>query len=230
MLFTAFFMGLVGSLHCAIMCGPLTLAVPVTGQSRGAILRSRLVYHLGRLIAYILLGALFGLLGKSLLLAGFQQWLSITAGLAMLGFLLLGWAGLKSPMWKSSAWLKAVFRKFIQRRSYLALLILGAANGLLPCGLVYMAATASAAWGSVLQSMFYMVLFGLGTLPMMLGIAFCGVGFTRIFSSPRFRPAIPAAACLVAFALILRGMGLGIPYLSPSASGGKIECASCLKK
>ncbi|MGV3772656.1 MAG: sulfite exporter TauE/SafE family protein [Verrucomicrobiales bacterium] len=230
MLFAAFFMGLVGSLHCAVMCGPLVMAVPVVGQSRMQIVASRMVYHLGRIALYTILGALFGLIGKSLLLAGFQQWLSIFVGVAMLAFLVLGAVGMKSPMWKTSIWLKSLFENFIHRRSYLALFVLGAANGLLPCGLVYMAGTASIAAGGPLHSALYMICFGLGTLPMLLGMAFSSVSLMKLLAGLRFKAAIPIAVTLVAFSLILRGMGLGIPYLSPAAADGAMECAACINK
>ena len=86
MLWTAFLLGLAGSLHCAGMCGPLAMAVPVLGSSRGAIVTSRIVYNLGRITTYVLIGLLFGIVGQTIALAGFQRWISLFAG----GLILLG--------------------------------------------------------------------------------------------------------------------------------------------
>lgn len=229
MLFASFCMGLVGSLHCALMCGPLALALPVVGQTRSSFVASRLVYNFARITVYSVLGLCFGLIGKSLALAGFQQWLSIAAGVSMIAFLLLGLNGVKNPFWKSSLWIRSVFRDFIKRRSYLALFILGVANGLLPCGLVYMAGTASAASGEILQSALCMFTFGLGTLPVMLGMTLSGKSFTRLIQGLRLKPIAPMAVAVVGVALILRGMDLGIPYLSPTVSHGAVACPACAK-
>jgi uncharacterized protein len=229
MFFSAFLLGLLGSLHCAAMCGPLALAVPVVGTTKSAILTSRLIYNLGRILTYGSLGLFFGAIGKSLLLAGFQQWLSITAGVAMLAFLIFGHKGAVTTASKFSAWIKNLFRRFLQRRSYTAILILGAANGLLPCGLVYMAGTASAATGDILQSAAYMIVFGLGTIPMMLGLTLFSRPLLAFLQRFRPKPLVPIAVSFVAISLILRGLALGIPYVSPSVSDGDVKCAACVR-
>ena len=227
MLIAAFIMGFVGSLHCAAMCGPLVLAMPVVGTTKAQILTSRLIYNTGRIAAYSLLGLVFGAIGKSILLAGLQQWLSIAAGVAMLAVLIIGRMGANASAWKTSAWIKSVFRTFLQRRSYTAIFALGAANGLLPCGLVYVAGAASAATGHLLQSAHYMVLFGAGTLPMMLGMGLCGTSLMQFLQRFRLTPLVPIAVSLVALSLILRGLALGIPYLSPTVSDAAVHCAAC---
>ncbi|HEX7859339.1 MAG TPA: sulfite exporter TauE/SafE family protein [Verrucomicrobiae bacterium] len=220
-------MGLVGSLHCAAMCGPLALAVPVLGTTKSEIFASRLIYNLGRTLTYGALGLVFGAIGKSLLLAGFQQWLSIAAGVAMLCFLIFDQKRAFAAGGKTSAWIKAVFRIFLQRRSFGAILALGAANGLLPCGLVYMAGTASAATGDVVHSALYMIFFGLGTVPMMLGMTFFSGPLRAFLQRFRLKPLVPLAVTLVALTLILRGLALDIPYISPASSNGAITCPAC---
>src|SRR4051812_12805515 len=130
MLLAAFLMGLVGSVHCAAMCGPLALAVPMAGRARGSAVGSRLTYNAGRLVVYALLGAFFGLNGKSVVLAGLQQCLSLGAGLAMALFLGLGLFGVAHPFTKSSLAIRQIFRRFLTERSYLSTFILGGANGL----------------------------------------------------------------------------------------------------
>jgi uncharacterized protein len=228
-MFSSFLLGFLGSLHCAAMCGPLALAVPVVGTTKPAILASRLVYNLGRTLTYGALGIMFGAIGKSLLLAGFQQWLSITAGIVMLAFLIFGHKRAFAAGGKTSAWIKNLFRRFLPRRSYTAIFALGAANGLLPCGLVYMAGTASAATGDILQSALYMVVFGLGTIPMMLGMTIFSRPLVAFLQRFRLKPLVPIAVSVIAFSLILRGLALGIPYVSPSVSHGDVKCAACIR-
>ncbi|MGZ8921574.1 MAG: sulfite exporter TauE/SafE family protein, partial [Limisphaerales bacterium] len=222
MLIAAFIMGFIGSLHCAAMCGPLVLAMPVVGTTQRAYFASRLIYNSGRIAAYGLLGLFFGAIGKSLLLAGFQQWLSILAGVAMLAVLMLGRRGANVSAWRASVWIKSVFRTYLQRRSHGAVFSLGAANGLLPCGLVYVAGTASAATGDIIQSALYMIVFGVGTLPMMLGMGLFGTRLIHLLQPLRLKPLVPIAVSLVALSLILRGMALGIPYLSPTVANATV--------
>ncbi|MDX1951180.1 MAG: sulfite exporter TauE/SafE family protein [Verrucomicrobiota bacterium] len=230
MLLSAFIMGLVGSLHCAAMCGPLVLAVPVRGNSRRAILASRVVYHLGRIAIYGVLGLVFGLIGKSLALVGIQQWLSILTGSALLIFLLLGQARLKNPLLKLPLWLKTVFHRFLAAPSWMSLACLGGINGLLPCGLVYAAGTVSIASGSVEMAVRQMLLFGLGTLPVMLAISLAGNSFSRWTAQKPLRALVPLTLGIIGLALLLRGMSLGIPFVSPSASNAGLRCERCASK
>src|ERR1035441_277600 len=83
-LWTAFLLGLVGSLHCAGMCGPLALALPAAGNTTAGYLLGRVAYNTGRIITYCLLGIVFGLAGWTFLLAGLQRWTSIALGAAAL--------------------------------------------------------------------------------------------------------------------------------------------------
>ena len=229
MLVAAFMMGLVGSLHCAAMCGPLVLAMPVIGNGRAGLVASRLVYSSGRICSYAALGLIFGLIGKTLFVAGFQQWLSIIAGVAMLVVLFLSQTGKNKVGAPIAVWIKARFRGFLLRRSYGAVFGLGAANGLLPCGLVYLAGTASVATGESFQAALYMVIFGVGTLPMMLGIAIFGPSLMTLLRGFRVKTLDPIAVSSIALLLILRGLALGIPYVSPAISNGNVACSACVE-
>jgi sulfite exporter TauE/SafE len=228
MLFTAFLMGFVGSVHCAAMCGPLALAVPMAGSTRASAVASRLIFNAGRLLVYGLLGFLFGLIGKSVVLAGLQQCLSLVAGLVMFLFLGLSFCGVDNPFSRSLLGIRHIFRSFLTERSYFATFILGGANGFLPCGLVYMAGTASLACGGVWASCIYMVVFGIGTLPVMLGIAFYRGRLLQMLARTRFIPVAPIAVAFVALSLILRGLSLGIPYVSPAKTKSGITCPACV--
>src|SRR6185295_14369231 len=139
-LWTALILGLAGSLHCAGMCGPLALSLPMTGNTAVSFTLGRVAYNVGRMTMYVILGAFFGLVGLSLALAGLQRWVSLAAGVAILAtFLNSSRIPLNTPMTNAVAWLKSQLAKMLQRRTLGSLLLLGLLNGALPCGLVYVA-------------------------------------------------------------------------------------------
>lgn len=211
LLWTALVLGLAGSVHCAVMCGPLVLLVAKSRRSSC----DSVAYHAGRIATYAGIGILFGTLGHSLALAGWQRGLSIFAGVAILaGLFLSSTAALKTPVVKLVTRLKSTFGHLLQQRSLTAQFGLGAINGLLPCGLVYVAAAGAAATGHPLAGAGYMAVFGLGTLPMLLGMVLAG---ERLPFAARLHRLLPVSVAVVAVLLILRGLALGIPYLSPAA-------------
>jgi len=217
---TAFFLGLVGSLHCAGMCGPLALAVPGTALTSARFALGRIAYNLGRIVTYCVMGMIFGLFGKTLLLAGIQRSVSISLGV----ILIVGvFTSRKLALWRPVIWLvnqlKARMSGLLRQRSLASVGALGLLNGLLPCGLVYVAAAGATATGHMVSGAIYMAAFGAGTLPMMLAI---GVGGKLVPLSfrLRMRTAIPVSVFLLGTLLILRGMSLGIPYVSPDLAGG----------
>jgi sulfite exporter TauE/SafE len=215
LLWTALVLGLAGSVHCAAMCGPLILLVAKARVSPCSPVRSSFAYHTGRLSIYVVIGIVFGALGHSLALAGWQRGLSITAGVLILGGLFLSSPrALKTPIVKLVTRLKSTFGDLLQRRSLASQFGLGAINGLLPCGLVYVAAAGAAATGHPLAGAGYMAVFGLGTLPMLVGIVLAG---ERLPFAARLHQLLPVSVAVVAVLLILRGLALGIPYLSPAA-------------
>jgi sulfite exporter TauE/SafE len=220
----AFILGFLGSLHCAAMCGPLMLALPVPTGGPLRFVAGRIVYQLGRIATYCLLGVVAGLAGRSLLLTGFQRWISITLGVAiLLGFLLSKRIALAAPVIRLVTRLKSAMGAQLQRRSFLSLGLLGLLNGLLPCGLVYVAMAGAVSRGGMLAGAGYMAAFGIGTLPMLLVISFSGRMFPLSWRL-KLRGAIPVGVCLLAALLILRGLSLGIPYLSPDLSSGAPDC------
>lgn len=222
MLAAAFILGLAGSLHCAGMCGPLLLMTPVVGRTRGAFVASRLLYHLGRLATYALIGLLFGTIGASVAFVGFQRWLSILAGGLML-LALIAAGPLKAQLWRMPLKLKSAFGSFLRSPSFKSIFALGAINGLLPCGLVYMAGAASIAAGGALESVLYMLAFGAGTLPMMLSISLARKHLT-FPTRPWLQNLAPATAAIVALLLIARGQPLAFVASAPPAS-----CPACAR-
>ena len=214
MIWTGFILGFLGSLHCIGMCGPLMVAVP------GA---SRATYHAGRALSYACLGLVFGALGQTFALAGWQNGLSIAAGTAILVLALGSLApGVRA---RAGAWtyrwtapLKQKWSKLIGKQSVAALLAMGFLNGLLPCGLVYVALAAAAGTGHALSGGALMLLFGLGTTPALIAVALFGRPIQQRFRI-QFQRLVPAALVMIAALLILRGMSLGIPYISPVLAG-----------
>ena len=214
-LLVAFIIGLAGSLHCAGMCGPLALALPVTGASPSRFLTGRAAYNLGRIVTYCLMGVAFGLIGRTLWLAGVQRWVSIALGVALLAGL---FGSRRLAFWRPVTLLverlKRGMAALLAKRSVCSLALLGLLNGLLPCGLVYVAGAGATATGGILTGVLYMAAFGAGTLPMMLAISLSGK-LVPLTLRLQLRKAIPVSVCLLAVLLILRGLALGIPYVSP---------------
>lgn len=216
---TAFLLGIMGSLHCAGMCGPLVLMTPVVGSTPSDLLASRATYHAGRLATYAIIGAIFGLVGESIVFAGFQRWLSLIVGTLMILAITVA-IPLKARFTRIPLFIKSLFGKFLHERSFKAVFALGATNGLLPCGLVYMAATASVATGRIGQSILYMLLFGLGTMPMLLAISLAG---KRLHQWPSLQKLVPLSVLAVAAILIFRAQPLSL-LREPSA---KATCPAC---
>jgi uncharacterized protein len=225
-LWTAWMLGLVGSLHCAGMCGPLALALPAPSTQAVSYVLGRLVYNAGRVITYALMGVVFGLLGRTLALAGIQQWVSLALGIALLvGLLAAPRLAMSGPVARAVGRLKQLMGVYLRTRTLGALGALGLLNGLLPCGLVYVACAGAAATGEVVGGLLYMGAFGLGTVPMMLAISLSG---KLVHATLRhwLARAVPVSVALVAVLLIVRGLGLGIPYLSPNL-GATSRAACC---
>ncbi len=226
-LWTAFLLGFLGSAHCAGMCGPLALALPGSGNTRSRFFAGRMGYNLGRIVTYMILGALFGLLGRTFAVAGLQRWISLVAGAVILiGLVVSPRVGVAVPMARAIGWLKFKLGRLLQRRTLGALFGIGLLNGLLPCGLVYAACAAAVTVGTVQGSVAYLAAFGTGTVPMMLAVSLMGqkLQFTFRFKMQRL---IPASLLLVGVLLLFRGMNLGIPYLSPKLSLITNEAKCC---
>jgi uncharacterized protein len=217
---TAFILGLVGSLHCAGMCGPLALALPGAATSSARFMLGRAAYNLGRIVTYCAMGVVFGLFGKTLLLAGVQRWVSISLGVVLIVGL---FTSRKLALWKPVTLLvnqlKSRMSGLLRQRSLVSVGALGLLNGLLPCGLVYVAAAGATATGHIVNGAIYMAAFGAGTLPMMLAIGLGGKLVPLSFRL-KMRTAIPVSVFLLGTLLILRGMSLGIPYVSPDLATG----------
>lgn len=226
----AFVMGAIGSFHCIGMCGPLALALPLKDDSLFPKFTGALLYNSGRIVTYSLLGIVIGSIGQGLSFFGFQQWLSITAGFLTLLLVILPefFPALFKTTNMAGAFfvrLRQTFGRLFFKKNQSALFVIGLLNGLLPCGLVYLAMAGATATGNIPGAALFMAAFGAGTLPAMWSIAFWG-NFISINIRQRIRKVYPYLTMLMAFLLILRGMGLGIPYISPLKNNEtkKISC------
>lgn len=209
--------GLAGSLHCVGMCGPIALSLPLRGNSMVEKISGGVLYNIGRTVTYGLMGAFFGIIGQGFQLIGLQQWISIIMGALMIISVLIPtlFKPLKSTdILGFTTQVRKAIQKLFAQRSFGGLFLIGILNGLLPCGLVYVAIASAIGTGDLYISIGFMVLFGLGTLPMMLGINVVG-NMLSLTVRKKITKAIPFIIVIIGIIFILRGLSLGIPFLSP---------------
>lgn len=225
MIITAFLIGLAGSLHCVGMCSPLVMAV--SGLSRGVVI-NRILYNAGRILTYALMGALVGAFGAIAGLSSYQTLLSAALGTVLI---LLGISGVSvirvpffsAAVYRLAGWLKRQFGRLVQSKRSGALVLMGVVNGLLPCGLTYFALTYCVTLPNAQEGFVFMSLFGLGTLPAMLGIpAFMALISSRWKVNLR-RMTATVMIVLGAF-LVIRAAWVH-PHLAPaSAQATEVVC------
>jgi sulfite exporter TauE/SafE len=214
------------------MCGPIAFMLPVDRSNSFKKVSQITIYHIGRLLAYSIIGLVFGLVGKSLYIFGIQQQLSIIIGVLMIIVVLLPHKiiakyNLSKPLYKLISKVKTSLGKALKKKTADTFLTIGFLNGFLPCGLVYMAVFGAVATGSLWEGSLYMVLFGLGTIPLMTSAIYLGK-FLNSTIKQRIQKAIPVFVVAIGVLFILRGLGLGIPYISPAPivemATSAIEC------
>ena len=228
---TAFVMGAVGSLHCIGMCGPLALSLPIGHRTGSGRVLGGVLYNLGRVTTYATLGLILGLAGQTLFSSSWQSILSITLGAVIFIYLLI-----PTRYKASSVFVSATNKPFVKLRTalgrlfhspkYTSLFSIGVLNGLLPCGMIYLALSSSLLAGTAAKGSLFMAFFGLGTFPAMLGAVFFGSYFNQQVRG-QLRKAIPVFLFIMATLLVLRGLNLGIPFISPQlplSSGEAVQC------
>ena len=220
MIYSAILLGLLSSFHCIGMCGPIAMMLPIDRSNQTKKTIQIFLYHLGKLTAYASLGFLFGVIGKSFFIAGLQQQLSIVMGLLMILFTIVpekvvARYNFSKPVYKLILFVKTSLGKQFKNKSYRSIFTIGLLNGYLPCGMVYMALFAAVAMQTISNSTLYMILFGLGTIPMLSVVVY----IAHILSPTNkntIQKAIPIVTIAIGMLFIIRGLGLDIPYLSPS--------------
>jgi len=218
MLYSAVLFGLIGSFHCVGMCGPIAFMIPIDRQRKVRGIWQTTLYHGGRVFSYSLIGALFGLLGKGFYFFGLQQQISIAVGLVMILSILapklFSRFSITKPIFRFTNRIKNALGQSLKKKESSTFFTIGFLNGLLPCGLVYMAMIASLTSTSVWEGMLYMALFGLGTVPLMTAMVILG-NLTGYINRQKIQKVIPYAVVIIGCFFVLRGLGLGIPYISP---------------
>ncbi len=232
MLYSALIFGLISSLHCIGMCGPIAMMLPVDRNNPAKKVIQIMIYHLGRLTAYASLGLVFGILGKGFYMAGIQQNISIIVGVLMITIAIVPERlfmkyNFSKPVYKIISKVKSSLGSQFKRKSPDALFTIGLLNGFLPCGMVYAALFGAIAMQDVTLGVSYMLLYGLGTIPMMSAVVF----ISNIVSVPlrsKLQKIIPVVAVFIGILFIIRGLGLDIAYLSPSNTNLFVKAnASC---
>ena len=220
MFLSALVFGLLGSFHCVGMCGPIAFVLPVDRTNNFTKVTQITLYHIGRLLTYSIIGLVFGIIGKGFYLFGFQQQLSIVIGITMIVVVLIPYNtfnkyNFSKPIYKIISKVKSSLGAALKRKSPDTFLTIGFLNGFLPCGLVYMAVFGAIASGNALEGSLYMAIFGLGTIPLMTTAIYFS-NFLKGTLRQKIQKAIPVFVVLIGALFILRGLGLGIPYLSPA--------------
>jgi len=208
-----------GSLHCVGMCGPIAFMLPVDNTNGIKKAGQLSLYHIGRLLAYGCIGVVFGLLGKGLYIFGMQQKLSISIGILMIVVVLIPYKtfaryNFSKPVFRIISKIKNGLGKELKKKTADTFLTIGILNGFLPCGLVYMALFGAVAMGNALEGAIYMILFGLGTIPLLTAVIYFGAILKGSLRN-QIRKMVPVFVILIGTLFILRGLGLGIPYVSP---------------
>lgn len=220
MLYSALILGLLSSLHCIGMCGPIAMMLPLDRSSEAKRILQLLLYHTGRLFSYASLGLIFGIAGRGIYLAGFQQQLSIIAGIMIIIIVMIperqfAKYNFSKPVYRIISKVKTNLGSRLRQKSSKAFFMVGLLNGFLPCGLVYAALFGAIAMQGVTSGVLYMVLYGVGTIPLMSAVVLGGGMFT---SSQRnsLNKLVPYVMVFMGMLFIVRGLGLGIPFVSPS--------------
>ena len=232
LLWPGLLLGIAGGLHCLGMCGPLVVAATRVRKAQPCAHRNQLLHHLGRVTSYSLMGLTAGSMGRIVSLAGWQQPLSIG-----MGFLVIG--AVMAPRLKSLsgfvgyqiAHLTGALSRQLTSQSPWSHLGLGLCHGLLPCGLVYVAVASAAATGHPISGGLFMVAFGLGTFPALLGVGMFQQWSFQLGSRAWINGSVlKGLALFTGGILILRGLGLGIPLLSPDLGAPEMPhcCATPL--
>lgn len=227
LILTALGLGFASGFHCIGMCGPIALSMGLTKNEAIRFQLQNFTYNFGRVVTYSILGAFLGLIGQGFQVAGIQKYLTIAVGVLLICMALFSFGGndfvskisfLNKPLLK----VKMALGTLLQRSDYKSRFTTGLLNGLLPCGMVYMALTASLAAGGVWQGATFMFLFGLGTFPFMFAVVFAGGIMTQAFRLKVLK-LVPILMLVMGSLFIIRALELGIPYLSPPSSALQVE-------
>ncbi len=226
MVLTALIMGLTGSLHCVGMCSPLAMAV---GNMNTRAFLNRVIYNAGRIVTYGLLGLAIAGVGLAFPISKFQNLVSVLLGVTLLlagiGLLKVNIPILSSAVGKLTFTLKKLFTRFLSRKHFGSVFLLGTLNGILPCGLVWIALTYSFTLQSAMEAFSFMILFGIGTLPVMLGFTSVITQLLQRFNF-NFQRITSAMLILSGILLIVRVFIIHLPH-QHSLQQGVVDIVLC---
>jgi sulfite exporter TauE/SafE len=230
LLISGFLLGIVSSFHCVGMCGPIAFSLPVYYLPTHKKMVGILLYHTGRIAIYACLGVLFGFVGRQFFLGGGQQVFSIILGTTILLILVqsqLRKRKVSIPFFdKFQGHLQQFIGNYIRKKQLYAMFVLGMANGLLPCGMVYLAITGALAAGTIIGGLGFMTAFGMGTVPALLILSFFG-SVIGLEARNTMKKAIPYFVAIMGVLLILRGLNLNIPLVSPLLKNSSEQAIPC---
>jgi sulfite exporter TauE/SafE len=212
------------------MCGPLVMALPISQKNTFQKFVALSLYHGGKIGSYAILGLLFGLFGSQFPVFELQKNISIVIGITMLLYVLYVFV-LKPRHFQLGIFGKyynhivKLLSKLFKSKSAVSFLFIGLLNGLLPCGMIYLALSSSMATQNVLYGGLLMLFFGLGTVPALLMVALGGQYMGFAFRK-KLQNLLPILIFGMGVLLVLRGLNLGIPYISPIAGIGT-QVISC---
>ncbi len=227
LIISAIALGFASGFHCVGMCGPIALSMGLTKKQATNFYLQNLTYQFGRIFTYSLLGAVLGIIGEGFEMAGFQKYLTIAVGILLIVMAVFSFGGKdfasKIPFFSGFLFkVKSNLGRLLQKADYRSRFTTGILNGFLPCAMVYMALTASLASGGIWQGALYMALFGLGTLPFMFAVVLVGNLMNQAFRIKVLK-AVPVVMIILGGLFIVRGLELGIPYISPRAEAMTIS-------
>jgi uncharacterized protein len=228
MIWAAFILGLSGSIHCVGMCGPLLLSLPFARDTQLRMMADLVVYHSGRILTYTALGLILGLAGQGLAIAGGQKALSIVVGCLMIGMAIGSW---QLEYWMSKVpgfatftnTLKMAIGRGLSQRMAGSLFMLGMLNGLLPCGIVYMALAGAISTANAPTGAAFMLLFGLGTLPLLFMVVWAGRSAKTMLRG-RMRLIQHILLALAGILLIQRGLNLDLSLFESTVPPAQVDC------
>ncbi len=226
LILSALGLGFASGFHCIGMCGPIALSMGLTKKQATNFYLQNLTYQFGRITTYALLGAVLGIIGQGFQLAGFQRYLTIAVGIVLITMAVFSFGGKdfasKLPFLSSVLFkVKMKLSKLLQKADYRSRYATGLLNGILPCGMVYMALTASIAAGGIVPGAAFMALFGLGTLPFMFLVVVVGNLMTSALRLKVLK-IVPVMMIILGGLFVVRGLELGIPYVSPKKASMQV--------
>jgi len=226
-------LGLLSSFHCLGMCGPIAFVLPIGQRSKSSKIFGISIYNLGRITTYSILGLLIGFFGEGLRFMGISQIISIMLGVLLIVYVvfakkLVQLNTTNKYLYQFNAFVKAKLSVFLKKKTNGGLYLLGLLNGLIPCGVVFIALQGALLQTNLVNSGLFMLVFGAGTIPMMFSVSYLSNTFKPV-TKIKINKVMPYLTVVIALLLIVRGANLDIPYLSPSYNDQTNEMSCCHK-